>query len=438
VAVATATAAAPAASAASAPAAAGDALPIALEIGGTRLVNGRIDFTDRFIRPNYSARLSELNGRLGALRSGTREMAALALTGRAADTATLEISGQLNPTAQPLALDIRARASDLELAPLSPYAGKYAGYAIERGKLSMDVHYKIEPDGRLDASNQVILNQLTFGEHVESPDATQLPVRLAIALLKDRNGVIDINLPVSGSVSDPQFSVGGIVWKLILNLLGKALTAPFALLTGGGGPDISQVTFIPGTARIAEAGAPVLDQVARALADRPALTMTVTGTADPVSEREAWQSAMLEARLQAERRRVLLRSGGSAAAAAPPAAASGAAGTAQPPIDGDERTRLLRELYRNSSALPDRPRNLIGLLKELPPAEMEARLKTALLPSTDLMRELALQRGLAVRDALVARGLPAARLFLAAPLLRASGEDDAAWTPRVTLTLALP
>ncbi|MEK8049478.1 DUF748 domain-containing protein [Ideonella sp. DXS22W] len=442
---------APAAAAASTPAAPpaapADALPIDLAIGGTRLVNGRIDFTDRFIRPNYSARLSALNGQLGALRSDTREMAALALSGRAADTATLEISGQLNPTARPLALDIRAKASDLELAPLSPYAGKYAGYAIERGKLSMDVAYKIDPDGKLDARNQVILNQLTFGEAVDSPDATQLPVRLAIALLKDRHGVIDINLPISGSVDDPQFSVGGLIFKVVVNLLGKALTAPFSLLTGGQGPDISQVQFLPGVAEVAPAGQAVLDQVAQALLDRPGLQMTVAGAADPVSEREAWQAAALEARLQAEQRRALLRAApatapqATAAPASAPAASPPTPAAPPAPITGEARTRLLRELYRNT-ALPDRPRNLIGLLRELPPAEMEARLKAAMVVSTDVMRELALQRGLAVRDALVARGLPAERLFLAAPLLRASDAaedgDAAAWVPRVKLTLALP
>ena len=152
------------------------------------LNNGRIDFSDRFVRPNYSANLTELNGALGAFRSGTREMATLELRGRAAGTALLDIRGSLNPTADPLALDIQAKATDLELAPLSPYAGKYAGYAIERGKLSMEVAYKISPDGKLDARNQVILNQLTFGDKVDSPDATKLPVLLAVALLRDRNG----------------------------------------------------------------------------------------------------------------------------------------------------------------------------------------------------------------------------------------------------------
>ncbi len=235
-------------------AAADPGLPIDLVLGQTTLRNGRIDFSDRFVRPNYSARLTELNGAIGAIRSGTREMATISLRGRAADTALLDISGQLNPMAQPLALDIRAKATDLELAPLSPYAGKYAGYAIERGKLSMDVSYKIDADGRLDARNQVVLNQLTFGERVESPSATQLPVLLAVALLKDRNGVIDINLPVSGTLSDPQFSVGAIIWKVIVNLLSKALTAPFALLSGGGADDLSQVQFQPGAARLTDSG----------------------------------------------------------------------------------------------------------------------------------------------------------------------------------------
>lgn len=411
---------APAASAAVADA----GLPIDIAVGGVQIGNGRVDFTDRFVRPNYSAALSELNGRLGAFRSGTREMATLELRGRAAGTALLEIRGALNPTAQPLALDIQARATDLELAPLSPYAAKYAGYAIERGKLSMDVAYRIDPDGKLEAKNQVILNQLTFGEKVDSPDATKLPVLLAVALLKDRHGVIDINLPISGSINDPQFSVFGIVLKLIGNLLVKALTAPFALLAGGGSEDLSLVEFRPGTALVADASRATLDKVAKALAERPALKMTVTGAADPASEREAFQRAALEARLLAEHRRELLRAGR-------PQAEVDALAT----LDAPTRARLLRQVYR-AAELPDKPRNALGLLRDIPDAQMEALLTARAAVTAEAMRELALQRGLAVRDALIARGLPGERLFLAAPKLRAAGEADAAWTPRVQLALS--
>ncbi|MES2958270.1 MAG: DUF748 domain-containing protein, partial [Pseudomonadota bacterium] len=416
---ATAAAAPPASAAASAPASA--ALPIEISIGGTQLVNGKVDFTDRFVRPSYSAALTALNGRLGAFNSGNREMATLDLRGIAAGTAQLEISGALNPTAKPLALDIRAKATDLELAPFSPYAGRYAGYGIERGKLSMDVAYKIDADGKLDAKNQVILNQLTFGDKVDSPEATKLPVLLVVALLKDRNGVIDINLPVSGSINDPQFSIFGIVLKIIGNLLVKALTAPFALLAGGGSDDLSFVAFEPGTATVTDGGRATIDKVAKALQDRPALKMTVTGASDPVSEREASQKATLAARIVAEQRREALRGG--AASDAP-----------LPALTPASREGIVRRIYGDAK-LPNKPRNVIGMAKDIPSAEMEGLLLGATLVTTDSARELALQRGLAVRDALIAKGLPSERLFLAAPKLRASGEDDAAWSPRVQLAL---
>lgn len=415
-----------AAGAAPPPADAGGELPIDIVIGATQLTNGRVDFTDRFVRPNYSAALTELNGKLGAFRSGSREMAELELRGRAAGTALLEIGGRLNPTAKPLALDIRAKATDLELAPLSPYAGKYAGYAIERGKLSMDVAYKIEADGKLDAKNRVVLNQLTFGEKIESKDATKLPVRLAVALLKDRNGVIDLNLPVSGSVNDPKFSVGGIIWQVIVNVLTKAITAPFALLAGGGGgDDLSVVEFKPGTAQIVPGGAGAIDKLVKALTERPALKMTVTGTADPALERAAFQSAALDARLVAEQRRDALRAGAPASAASAPVS-----------FGVDERARLLKQVYKDTD-LPNKPRNAIGFANDIPGPAMEALLEARVPVTEEAMRALALQRGIAVRDALLAKGLTSDRLFLAAPKIRVSGEDDAAWTPRVQLALSV-
>ena len=418
-----------ASSAARAPATAEPGLPLDIRVGATKLNNGKVDFSDHFVRPNYSAALTELNGQLGAFSSGSREMATLELRGRAAGTALLEISGQINPTVKPLALDMRAKASDLELAPFSPYAGKYAGYAIERGKLTMDVAYKIDADGKLDARNQVVLNQLTFGDKVESKDATKLPVLLAVALLKDRNGVIDVNLPVSGSVNDPQFSVGGIIFKVIINLLTKAITSPFSLLAGGGGgDDLSLVEFRPGTTQIAAAGAGAIDKVAKALTDRPALKMTVTGAADPNSERDAFQAATLEARLVTEQRREGLRAGTPAAA---PSAPAGAPVT----LGADERARLLKQLYKDTD-LPNKPRNVLGFAKDVSGAEMEALLKARAPVTEEAMRALALQRGIAVRDALMAKGLPSERLFLAAPKLRVSGEDDASWTPRVQLSLS--
>jgi hypothetical protein len=399
-----------------------------VNIGGIKLVDGRVDYTDHFVKPNYSAALTELNGSLGAFSSTTRDMAALQLHGRAEGTAILDISGQVNPLARPLALAIQAKATDLELAPLSPYAGKYAGYAIERGKLSMDVAYKVDADGKLEARNRVILNQLTFGNAIDSPTATKLPVRLAVALLKDRNGVIDINLPISGSINDPEFSVGGIVVRLIVNLLVKAVSSPFALLAGGGGgngPDLSAIEFRPGTAVLTDASAASLDKVASALKDRPSLQLTITGSADPQAEHDAWQRETIEAQLRAMARDDALRGG------APGSAASDTVAT----LPAATRSALLKTLYKQTR-LPDKPRNLVGMAKDLPDAEMEEMLRRNVQVNDEAMRQEALARAIAVRDALVAKGISSDRVFLAAPNLHAAGTD--AWTPRATLALAAP
>jgi hypothetical protein len=302
--------AAPAAAAVARPEPKADPLAPVIRFGPTKLVNGSIDFTDHFIRPNYSADLTALNGSLGAFSSvapgGAPQMAELALSGTAEGTATLAIDGQVNPLAEPLALDIRAKVSDLDLPPLSPYSVKYAGHGIERGKLSMDVAYKIQPDGQLTATNKLVLNQLEFGEPVAGAPAS-LPVQLATALLADSQGVIDLDLPISGSLNDPQFSIGPIIFKAIINLIGKAITAPFSLLAralggGDGGQDLSQVAFAPGSAQLNAKARAQLDKVAKALADRPGLKLTVAGSARLDDERQGARRQRLDELVAAERR----------------------------------------------------------------------------------------------------------------------------------------
>jgi hypothetical protein len=432
--------------------------PLRISIAETRVNGGKVDFNDRFIKPNYSANLSELTGTLGAFSAGSAAMAPLQLKGKVEGTGLLDISGQLNPSGAPLALDITASATDIELAPLSPYAGKYAGYVIERGKLSTRVHYQIEPGGRLEADNKIVLNQLTFGDRIDSPTATRLPVKLAVALLKDSDGVIDVNLPVSGSLNDPEFSVGGLVVKLIVNLLTKALTAPFSLLSGGGGgAEMSQLEFKPGTAALQPEAAKKLEPLTKVLAGKPTLQLSITGWVDPDGERRAAQGARLEDALIAERRRELRRASVTQAVSAPVvpvAAASGASGVSgesgtsrpadagQAPIvlDDTQRARLLKVVYDNAK-LPNKPRNLIGLSKDIPTAQMRELLMDSYTVTDEQLRELALQRAVAVRDALLERGVPNARMFLASPKLHAKDDDrgvdkEKAWQPRVDLALS--
>lgn len=427
------TAGGPGATAAASPAAgtelsgAASRWPLELSVERTELVNGRVDFIDRFIRPNYAADLTELNGFLGRFESGSARMAPVELRGRAARTALLEIRGAVNPIASPLMLDLSARATDLELAPLSPYGGKYVGYTIERGKLSVDLSYRIEADGRLEARNQIILNQLTFGERINSPQATSLPVRLALALLADRNGVIDVNLPISGSINEPKFSFMGLVWKMIGNLLVKVVTAPFAWLAGGDTRDLSLVGFEPGAARLETEAAQTLDRVFQALVDRPSLRMTITGAADPAAEAQALRVAALNERLGALLRRESARAG-----VLPPAAPTLAA---LPARDSAAYASLVQRLY-DETPLPDKPRSLplVGARPPLP--QMEAMLLAAVPVNENAARELALQRALAVRDALIGRGLAAERLFLAAPQVGAG--PDGATKPQARMTITGP
>lgn len=397
-------------------------------IGPISLINGRVLFSDRFVKPNYSANLSDLTGRLSAFSSvapqGQPQLADLELRGRAEGTASLEILGKLNPLAQPLALDVKGRVRDLELPPLSPYSVKYAGHGIERGKLSMDVAYLVLPNGQLTASNKLVLNQLTFGDAVSGAPAS-LPVKLAVALLADRHGVIDIDLPVSGSLNDPQFRLGPIIFKVIVNLIVKAVTAPFSLLAsafGGGGDELSTVAFAPGSAALSPEARAGLDKVAQALTERPALRMTVVGTSSLDAEREAYKRERLQGLLLAEKRRALVTSGASAAVLE--AAATSSLTDAEAPV-------LLKEVFRRADIA--KPRNLAGLVQDIPVSDMEALLLANIPVTADTMRELALQRGVVVKDYLGSRQLPVERLFLGAVKPAATDEK---WSPRAELSLS--
>ncbi len=408
-----------------APAAVASANDPVIEVGTIRLVNGHVAFSDRFIKPNYSADLTELSGSLSRFSSqnpqGEVQMADLELHGRAEGTASLDITGKVNPLAKPLALDLNAKVRDLELSPLSSYAIKYAGYGIERGRLSVDLHYAVNPEGQLLASNKIILNQLVFGDAVAGATSS-LPVKLAVALLADSNGVIDLDVPLSGSLNDPQFRIWPIVWKVIGNVITKALTSPFSLISGltggsqGGTEALANVVFDSGTASISTAARPGLDKVAQALREKSSLRLTLDGTASLAREREAMQRERLNALLLAEKRRQ--------------AASAGLDVTAVPGVTATEYPELLKAVYKRSDL--KKPRNLVGLAKDLPTADMEALLLASLPVDEDAVRQLALNRSLAVREYLTRRQVPSDRLFLGAVNTAPTQAD---WQPRVELSI---
>ena len=245
-----------------------------------------------------------------------------------------------------------------------------------------------------------------------------------MALLADRHGVIDINLPISGSLNDPQFSIGAVVWKVITNLITKALTAPFSLLAnafgGSDGEDLSAVNFAPGSSALAPDVAQSLDKIAQALVDRPALHVTVVGTASLDLERDALKRERLKALLLAEKRRR--------------AAVGGQDASAVAVLTDAEYPVLLKDVYRRADIA--KPRNLVGLAKDLPVGEMERLLLASIPVTEDAMRALAQQRGVAVKDYLASRKVGADRLFLGAPKTLAPDAADAQWKPSAQLGIA--
>jgi len=382
--------------------------PPPIRIDQVTLQGGTVSITDHFIKPNYSANLAETGGRVSGLSSAADSTADVDLRG-AYDGAPLTIAGKVNPLAATPSLDIKAEVRGVELSPLSPYSGKYAGYAIDKGKLSLFLGYKIA-DGKLQADNRIFLDQLTFGEKIESPDATKLPVTLAVALLQNRRGEIDINLPIAGSLNDPEFSVGGIVVQVIVNLLTKAITAPFALLGSlfGGGEELSHVDFADGRALLAPAAVKRLESLAKALDDRPGLKLDITGRVDPEKDREGLRLASLEHKVKAQKLAQLVKEGKEA----------GAAGDVT--IDDKDYLPMLELAYKQEKF--PKPRNFIGMAKSLPREEMEKLMLANAQVGDEELRDLASRRAKAVADWLSTTGkIPRERIFLLPTKLVADG-----------------
>ena len=322
-------------------------------------------------------------------------------------------------------LDLAASARGVELTRLTPYAAKYAGYPITKGKLSVDVKYHVE-NGKLEAQNKLFLEQLTFGDKVDSPDATKLPVLLAVALLRNSRGEIDLNLPVSGSLSDPEFSVGGVILRALVNLLTKAVTAPFSLLasafSGAGGDELSYVEFKPGSR-----------QPRRRRHQE-------TGHAGQGAQRprrpEAGNHRPHRPRHRPRGRPPRLR-GTQAAAAETRGLAGSGLGGATARRDGRSRREYAKYLERAYKAEKfPKPRNVIGLTKSLPPEEME-KLMLANAPAGDAeLQALADRRALTVKRYLEQEGKVAnERMFLVAPKLSAAGIKDGGKPNRVDFAI---
>ena len=252
-----------------------------------QIVRGSATFTDRSVNPPVTLSVTDLDVRLRGLSNALNARSQVQIKGLVSG-GPLEINGILSPRMVNDATDVKITSKGIDLTPLSPYCGKYAGYALDKGKLDLALEYKVAKR-KLAASNSVKIDQFTFGEASNSPDATKLPVKLGLAVLQDPNGLIDLDVPVEGNVDDPNFRLGRLIWRAIGNVLLKAVTSPFNLLAklvggGGGAEKLDVVDFQAGAADLTPSADKSLQGLSKALASRPALKVDVEGTADPAAD----------------------------------------------------------------------------------------------------------------------------------------------------------
>lgn len=256
--------------------------------------NSTLIFSDQTQKPAFTQAIRQFGGRISGIEMPGNKPATIDLKGEMPPLGKLAIKGTTT-LSDAMALDLTLQGSDIDLSGLSPYSGRYAGYRIDKGRLDTQLRYSIQ-QRQLKAENKVVLKEFTWGQSVDSPDATGLPVRLATALLKDLNGNIDIDLPLSGSLDDPQFRVWPLVWQALGNLITKAAAAPFKLLgalvgAGGGDEDVSQVGFATGSSALDATASERIGKLAGALKAKPDLQLEVRGLSDP----EADKAALLKA-----------------------------------------------------------------------------------------------------------------------------------------------
>ncbi len=379
----------------SAPKPASKEKPLGIHIGQIAINDGSANFADFSLTPNFATAIQQLNGQIGTIDSRQAKPASVDIKGKVDRYAPVTIKGSVNPFDPIAALDIATSFKRVELTTLTPYSGKFAGFRIRKGRLNLDLHYVITK-GQLKAENKVVVEQLQLGEKVDSADAVDLPIRLAIALLKDSDGRISIELPISGDLNNPQFSVMPIVWQTLRNLVVRAASAPFkfigGLISGGGSEDLGNVSFAPGSSELSKEAEGALNTLAKALKERPNLRLEIEGTAAASSDGPFLAQERLEREYQYNYYKMLQRRGEKV-----PAQASLLV------VPESEKAPLLEGIYRTR-------------LKQQPPAEWKdlggdertAKLKDGLIKfwsSSDvLLRQLGQDRASTIKDYLVDKG----------------------------------
>jgi hypothetical protein len=417
--------------------------PTPFRISTIAVERGRITVTDRSMQPAAVLRYTGLRARLTNFSSDASARTGVDVRVLVEGSAPIRIAGTLNPRLVGDVTDVTVRSKGIDLTPFGPYSRRYVGYGLERGKLDLDMRYRVK-QRNLRATNVVRVDQLALGEKTDSPDAPSFPMGLALAVLTDRHGVMLLDVPVKGNLDDPEFKLGRVIWRAVLNVLGKVAVAPFTAIAGlvGGGADakLDVVDFAAGSAQLDEASLGKLDQISKALQDRPALKLEVEGVVDASTDGEALGREALRALVAREKwQRSRPKKGET-----PPAV---------PMISDEEYPRYLKLAYE--SALRAQPAQVVaaGEARAAPPSGAPAAaaaesapatakptkgpptpedMEALLLERVDVgaaLRNLSSERAAAVREQLLARQIDQSRLFLS----EGGGEDEAGPSVRLKL-----
>jgi hypothetical protein len=371
-----------------------------IKVGAITIQGGTLNFTDSHLPQHFATTFFNLGGRVSGLSSEDNQMADVDLRGNLENHSPLQITGKINPLREDLFVDLKISFKDIELSPVTPYSGTFLGYSVEKGKLFLDLKYHIE-NKALNSDNKIFIDQFTFGNKVESDKATNLPVKLGLALLKDRKGEIHLDVPVTGRTDDPQFSIWKLVFQVLKNLLLKAATSPFSLLSSmfGGGEDLSTVQFETGSSTLRTQEELKLNALSKALADRPALKLELKAYVDRDRDAEGYKIELLNRKIRNEKYLALVKN--------QQAAAGGAEAVKVLP---EEYSTYLKSVYKKEKF--PKPRNMIGLVKDIPDSEMKKLIITNTVVGSNELRTLAQERNSAVMNYLINKGnLDSQRVF---------------------------
>jgi len=359
--------------------------PVAVTIDQVKVAKLAATFQDLSLEPNVRTSLTEFGGTIKGLSSKQLKKADVNLAGKVGRTAPFKIVGKINPLSEDTFTDLVITLNGMDLRPTGPYSGKYVGYGLSKGKLTLDLKYKVSQKV-LEAENLLKVDQLTFGEKTDSPDATSLPVPLVVGLLKDRKGLIEIDMPIRGDLNNPDFKYGKVVISTLLNLLTKVVASPFALMGklipgDGSAEDLEFVEFQPGSASLVEQEVKKLDALEKALEERTGLRLDIKGTTDSTLDRAALQAIKLRTQLFAMQ---------------------GGANQGQEELSPKVEQQLVEKLY--AKLPPADPAAAPAESTQPTVEEMKQKLATAIQISEKEFAALARQRAEAIRQRLLDDG----------------------------------